>query len=92
MNTYFGVVKGWSGGFRRYAIKLRFVPPPQRLLYAHNCISARSHAPRGNAEWTLCVPRVPRSTRSVSAAFPRGAWERENESSPYQPKLLSYAV
>ncbi len=38
---------------------------------------SRSHAPRGNAEWTLCVPCVPRSTRSVSAAFPRGAWERE---------------
>ncbi len=28
-------------------------------------LSARSHAPRGNAEWTLGVPRVPRSMRSV---------------------------
>ncbi len=46
-------------------------------LVGHSA-SRVSHAPRGNAEWTLCVLCVPRSTRSISAAFPRGAWEREN--------------
>ncbi len=46
-----------------------------------------THAPRGNAEWTLGVPGVPRSTRSVSAAFPRRAWERAEKLRRWSPNL-----
>ncbi|KAE9648391.1 hypothetical protein EJA70_01565 [Pseudomonas sp. PB103] len=42
---------------------------------AEGCDLDRSHAPRGNASWDALRP----VTRSVTAAFPRRAWERSDQ-------------
>jgi len=58
---------------RRYAAAIKKLISPTYI--------PRSHAPRGNASRTLCVPDAwlespQRGRRASMLAFPRGAWER----------------